>query len=180
MASIQGILSGGLGGTKEKVKNEEEASGSDKVSQKKMKLAKFGLKFQSAGTLISIGDNRIEKDTPLCQDATPILKEREEEGRAQVTRRDGRQVKIGGVVIDVGKKASYTSLWEKAGEGAKKANAAPLPSSLDQAPPPLMSRQRELIMEKAADRENSDDEETDFTAKIIVKKPATFKFKIGK
>ncbi len=169
-------------GSKSGTKSGAEDSGSGgKIADKKMKLAKFGMKFQSAGTLISIGDNRIEKDTPLCKDTTPILQEHQKVLHNVKGQKVPREVKIGGVTIDVGQnKASYTSMWEKAGEGGKKSNAFPLPSSLNKAPPPLMSRQRELIMEKAVDVNNLDDEDTDFTAKAIVKKSTGFKFKIAK
>ena len=181
MSSVHGDTRGtGFGELRGTKKSAADAGLSDKVADKKQKLAKFGMKFQSAGTLISIGDNMIERDTPLCKDITPIVQEWQEEMEGREVQRESRKVKIGGVTIDVGQKASYTTMWEKAGEGGKKNNAAPLPSSLDKAPPPLMSRQRELIMEKAADLDNSDDEDADFTAKAIVKKPAAFKFKITK
>ena len=160
-------------------KSAEETGLNEKIASKRKKF----MAFQSAGTLISIGDNRIEKDTPLCKDITPIIQERQKEQdevKGENVQKGSRMVKVGGVTIDIGQKASYTSMWEKAGEGAKKNNAAPLPSSLDQAPPPLMSRQRELIMEKAADLNGSDDEGDDFTTKTIVKKKTGFKFKITK
>lgn len=169
-------------------KRTDEETGVNKVADKIKKLAKFGLKFQSAGTLISIGDSRIERDTPLCKNVMPMTGEQQQEKRAPVEERRSRKVKIGGVIIDVDQKASYTTMWEKAGEGGKKDDTMPLPSSQDKAPPPLMSRQRELIMEKAAnlkkDDDDDDDDDVDFTAKKqkkdIIKKPVAFTFKITK
>ena len=50
--------------------------------------------------------------------------------------------------------------------------------NVEKAPPPLMSRQKELTLAKSGDRDSSDDEEAGFSAKAIVKKPpAAFKFK---
>lgn len=135
----------------------------DKLSDKKTKQSKYGMKFQSAGTLISIG-----KDTPLIKKTTPTPTV------------EPTQVDKDRTAHLEKKKASYTTkLWERAGEAAKREQTKPSAPEVDKAPPPLMSRQRELTMEKYAEREpGSDDEEPDFTAKAIIKKPR-FKFKIA-
>ena len=209
---------------------------SHKVAEKKMKLAKYGLKFQSAGTLVTIGD-RIEKDTPIIKGTAPTnskeltevkgrgearggesehkgaiskdrgdsrnrgnggreessrnrgheSKDRGNRGREEGRGKGGREEKGGAPTrreVDRRKlidqtKASYTTKWEKAGSSKKDQVIPSAPSKDDKAPPPLMSRQRELTMEKYANRLD-DDEETDFTAKTIIKKTPTFKFKIAK
>lgn len=148
---------------------------------KKTKFGKYGMKFQSAGTLISISDDGIGKDTPIVKKTTAV--EQKVFPKASV---DGGTVSVGRAHSDLRdrqrkmiheKKASYTTKWERA--GASKPQLVPAPPKEDTAPPPLMSRQRELTMEKYADRTSDDDEEADFTAKAIIKKAPKFKFKIG-
>lgn len=175
MTSVDSFKAVGAKGT-QATNSAQDSNLNDKLASKRKKF----MTFQSAGTLISIGDNRIEKDTPLCKDISPIIQEREKEQKEEQVQRGSRKVKVGGVTIDIGEKASYTSMWEKAGEGGKKNNAAPLPSSLDQAPPPLMSRQRELIMEKAAGQNDLDDDTEDFTTRKLVNRKTGFKFNITK
>lgn len=152
-----------MGGVTTKTEDSQE-----KIANKKIKLAKFGLKFQSAGTLMSIGEARIEKDTPLHKTIPASITKTNEE--------------VGGKVMGRGrtfeeKKASYTTKkWEKAGEAsrAKEVNTAPVDE--DKAPPKLMSRQKELSMGKSGNTSGSDEDELDFTVtKAIIKKPHTFK-----
>ena len=145
----------------------EKMASQDKLSDKKTKMSKYGMKFQSAGTLVSI-----EKDTPLIKKTTPTPTP-----TVEPTQQDRDRT-----AFLEKKKASYTTkLWERAGEAAKREQAKPAAPEVEKAPPPLMSRQRELTMEKYAEREpGSDDEEPDFTVKAIIKKPQKLKFKIGK
>lgn len=162
-----------------------EDSKSQGTGEKKTKLSRYGLKFQSAGTLISIGDvDGIGKDTPIVKETMPIVKKatpRKTVQQKSLPKDDSHGDRRGAAsterqrkMIDE-KKASYTTKWEKA--GASKPEFLPTPSKDDSAPPPLMSRQRELTMEKYADH-TSDDEEADFTTKAIIKKAPKFKFKI--
>lgn len=151
------------------------------VGDKKTKLSKYDMKFQSAGTLISIGEG-IGKDTPIVDEATlkKTMQQKSPQKWLPKESANGDQRGMSSTerrkkLIDE-KKASYTTKWEKA--GASKPELLPAPSKGDTAPPPLMSRQRELTMEKCADQ-TSDDEETDFTAKAIIKKAPKFKFKIA-
>lgn len=149
-------MGGASGGT-------EKNTSKDKLSEKKAKLSKYGMKFQSAGTLVSI-----ETDAPLIKKITPTVEttQADQEMTARLEK----------------KKASYTTkLWEREGATARREKAKPSAHEVEKAPPPLMSRQRELTMEKYAEREpGSDEEEPDFTTKAIIKKPTKLKFKIGK
>lgn len=144
----------------------------DKVAAKKQKLAKFGLKFMSAGTLISISD-QIGKDTPLQQLPTGNDASSSAEVDAPLSRREADRKAL----IEK-QKVAYTTMWDKEGAASRVVSKA-LPVSSDKPPPPLMSRQRELIMEKASEAD-SDDEDSSLTAKTLIKKAPGFKFKIGK
>lgn len=200
-----------IGNTKDGGKTSEDDQSQGKVAEKKMKLAKYGLKFQSAGTLVTIGD-RIEKDTPIIKESAPTnSKELLTENKGGIEVRGESENKLKGAVSTDGRdnsrggsrdrdredsrgaptrrevdrqklidktKASYTTKWEKAGSSKQNQVIPSAPSKDDKAPPPLMSRQRELTMEKYANRLD-DDEDTDFT-KTIIKKAPKFKFKIAK
>ena len=137
----------------------------DKVSNKKSVQSKFGVNFHSAGTLMSIGE-QLGKDTPLQKDfqKTPIIPQ------ATPTPSSSRML------------VKYTTAkWDKEGDFEKRAKQAKEKehaSRLEKAPPPLKSRQRELIMEGYL---GSSDEEEELTVKKkIVKKPTKFKFSFGK
>lgn len=175
-SSSRSSTAGGRDGNATKRPAQDQKS-QEKIDEKKMKLAKFGMKFQSAGTLISIGDDRIEKDTPILKNAElEVLEERvEPEAKdSKVDKVDKVESRRKALLEE--KKAAYTTKWEKA--GTSKAPVFPTPAPMDSAPPPVMSRQREL-MEKYAEN-TSEDEEPDFTSKTIIKKAPTFKFKISK
>ena len=135
------------------------------LGSKKMKLSKLEQRFQSAGTLMSIGDARIGKDTPIVKETKPTTSSTsgDKKGVEPETMNMGR-----GKSLEQ-KKALYTTKkWEKA--GTAKAVVAPSESEhVEKAPPPLISRQKELNM---AGAEDSSDDEPDFIAKSIIKKPA--------
>jgi hypothetical protein len=251
VASITDIV--GRAGERGGAKLSEDSASQEKIASKKIKLAKYGLKFQSAGTLVTIGD-RIGKDTPLIKE-TDGKKEKMQEvnditdkgevndimdkgevndrvrsrgkgggsrdrGKGDGSRdggegggsrdrgkgdgsRDGGEGEGDGSKARPGKaenrtnmsvarremdrrklidqtKASYTTKWEKAGSSRQKQLGIPsAPSNDDKAPPPLMSRQRELTMEKQAEHTSDDEEDTGFT-RAIIKKTPKFKFKIAK
>lgn len=158
-----------VGGTNSK-RVVEDTESQDKITNKKMKLAKFGLKFQSAGTLVSIGDTAIGMDTPLQKEATPTILDSAKPS-------DGGTKVMGKGKTFEEKKALYTTRkWEKAGQGSSLKTGPSEADNVEKAPPPLMSRQKELSLGKSQD--SSDEEEADFSAKTIVKKPpAAFKFK---
>lgn len=145
-------------------------SSTDKLTEKKSKLAKFGLKFQSAGTLMSIGeqigkDTPIQKDMPISSHAMPTS-HLTTESNSSSTRR----------------LAKYTTAkWDKEGDFEKRCKLAEEKEHairVEKAPPPLKSRQRELIMENYADG-SEEEEEFELTAKSIIKKPTKFKFNLG-
>lgn len=191
----------------------QDAISQGKIADKKMKLAKYGMKFQSAGTLISIGD-RIERDTPIVKTTPTQAGDRNKTTPTQTGDRNkttptpaggrnkttptsrnkttpipaGDDKGNGEVAVVITpramtslqqRKASYTTRkWEKAG-AAKEREFKPSLPEVDAPPPPLMSRQRELTMEKYEDR--TSDEEDDFTtAKTAIKKVTKFKFNIAK
>ena len=182
-------------------------SSSDKSSEKKSKLAKFGLKFQSAGTLMSIGE-QIGKDTPVVKDVktTPILSQVASTSGSGGVSGDGSGggggvsgggvsgggvsgggVSGGGVSGVVSSKviAKYTTAkWDKEGDFEKRAQQAKEmehASRVEKAPPPLKSRQRELIMENYHSNSDDEEEEMGLTAKNIIRKKSTkFKFSFAK
>ena len=142
----------------------------EKITTKKMRLAKFGPKFQSAGTLMSISD-QIGKDTPIkkTHETTPL-----NESSQLLPREESEGVRT---IKEEVKGGDYTTKWDR--EGAALKREVNPPPSVEKAPPPLMSRQRELTMEKYVESD-SDEEGSTLTAKTIVKRTPTFKFKIGK
>ena len=154
----------------------ENTESQEKIAEKKRKLARYGLKFQSAGTLMSIGE-LLGKDTPLQQGSPAKISEKPNQlDSEKITDRRAQDK----AAMIQGIKGSYTTMWDKEGETGKRADISkPLPVSSQKAPPPLMSRQRELIMEKAAGSD-SDDEDQTLTAKTLIKRTPVFKFKIGK
>lgn len=153
----------------------QETKSQEKIADKKLKLAKIGLKFYSAGTLVSIGD-RIEKDTPLCKEPVPISESTQKPESSKSAAEEAMAKRL------EKKKASYTTTWEREGSLSRHdKNIVPASPNVKSEPPPLMSRQRELIMEKSAENGNSsDDEDSDLTAKVFIKKTPTFKFKMAK
>ncbi len=158
------------GDTTREERSKDTAKSQEKIAEKKMKLTKFGLNFQSAGTLMTIHD-QIGKDTPLCVGggATSLT---QVPGGSEESRKRSKDSYVEEM------KGAYTTKWSKEGSHSTAEVTAPLPSS-DKAPPPLMSRQRELTMEKYDDK-TSDDEDISLTARTLIKKKPTFKFNIGK
>lgn len=169
-----------------------------KITAKKAKLAKFGLKFQSAGTLTSITD-QLGSDTSTYR--PPAVVQRltggnKEQDSGQTFRSSAAPTSEHSVSGDKklsfelktkstslkpvafqSKDISYTSVWDRSKPGAQ------IPDNHLQdrlkGPPPLMSRQRELNMEKAFGDDSSDEE--DIGGKLLVKRgPAKFKFNIRK
>lgn len=158
-----------MGGDK---RTAEDTEPQGKIANKKNK---YSMKFQSAGTLVSIGEDRIGKDTPLLKAANPNPSQHE-------TVKASGETKVGSKGKSLAeKKASYTTTkWEKAGASKERNDFKPTAPSVDKAPPPLIGRRKELLMAKSADSSSSD-EEPDFTTKVLINKKApAFKFKIKK
>ncbi len=159
------------------------ASGNSKTDtpEKKSKLAKYGMKFQSAGTLMSIGD-QIGKDTPLRQQtAQDQLKGTLSPSKTVAegsSKTDSKSSSLSSKLL-----AHYTTAkWDKAGDFEKRLKEAKEKEHeirVEKAPPPLKSRQKELNMDNYS---GSEDEEEDFSvnARTIIKKPAKFKFNLAK
>ena len=217
------------GGIKRSKESEESQA---KIAAKKARLAKFGLKFQSAGTLVTIGE-QLGRDSSIYR--TPAVIQRLQGGsedkndagekvdsnsskssnseRTQTSEKvktsEGNStssekklsfgfqkktlsklpqaqsgVKSG---VDSGgmlPKGVYTSTWEKPGSSREKSD-----TSLDKIdeerkgpPPKLMSRQRELTLERAFGAESDDEDDSLATLHQLTvrSQPKKFRFNIRK
>ena len=157
-----------------------------KIAAKKAKLSKFGLKFQSAGTLTSIteqlgSDTSTYKPPLIIQRLTGDTKDKEDKAS---TSSDDRRIAFGlqpvktkplaPVAFQSSEEQSYTSVWKIPGSESKEPRLEPITKG----PPPLMSRQRELNMEKAFGEDSSDEEELKLVP--IKRGLAKFKFNLRK
>lgn len=213
------------GGVKRSKESEESQA---KIAAKKARLAKFGLKFQSAGTLVTIGeqlgrDSSIYRTPAVIQrlgggsveknsdgekkmESTPNQSSRSEKTLISESTRNsegsgtssekklsfGFQKKTlpkfqqGGKIsgVDSGgmlPKGVYTSTWEKPGTSREKSE--PKPDEERKGPPPkLMSRQRELTLERAFGAESDDEDDSLATLDQLTvrSQPKKFRFNIRK
>ena len=184
-----------------KVKRSAESEESHaKIAAKKAKLAKFGLKFQSAGTLTSItdqlgsdkstyrppaivqrltgGDQKRDNDQASVIQSVALTSDPSGSGDKKLSFGFSKSKSTGlKPVAFQSKELSYTSVWDLDKPGDQIPDTH-LEDRL-KGPPPLMSRQRELNMEKAFGDDSSDEE--DIGGKVLVKRaPAKFKFNIRK
>lgn len=152
-----------------------------KIAAKKAKLGKFGLKFQSAGTLTSIID-QLGTTTTIYK--PPAIIQRLMEGTKESNKdtSDTKKISFGIQQFTATKSLStstqdkqYTSVWTMPGDGKEDPCSKPVTKG---PPPKLMSRQRELNMEKAFGGDSSDEDE--LTLVPIKRGPAKFKFKLSK
>ncbi len=163
------------------VSKKEAEESQAKIAAKKAKLSKFGLKFQSAGTLTSIVD---ELGTTVTTYKPPGVIQRLTEGTKESNEDTINTKKISfGINLSTTAKTfstntqdeQYTSVWTMPGDGKADPSLKPITKG---PPPKLMSRQRELNMEKAFGEDSSDEDE--LTLVPIKRGPVKFKFKLSK
>jgi hypothetical protein len=214
------------GGVKRSKESEESQA---KIAAKKARLAKFGLKFQSAGTLVTIGE-QLGRDSSIYRTPAVIQRlggggeEKNNDGekkvesspsqtasseRTQITEivksssegsstssekklSFGFQKKTLSKFQQGGKSSSmdsggmlpkgvYTSTWEK--PGSSRETSEPKPEEERKGPPPkLMSRQRELTLERAfgVESDDEDDSLTTLDQLTVRSQPKKFRFNIRK
>lgn len=154
-----------------------------KIAAKKAKLSKFGLKFESAGTLTSITD---QLGTTISTYKPPALIQRlTAKEWIKDTSSDTKKISFDIQSTTTAKSLpptatgaqdkQYTSVWMTPGDGKQEVSSKPVTKG---PPPKLMSRQRELNMEKAFGADSSDEDE--LTSVPIIRGPAKFKFKLSK
>lgn len=170
-------------GIKRATPSSVESDSSAEATEKTSKLAKYGMKFQSAGTLMSIGE-QIGKDTPLLKDGEQPREKKEGTLKPEVSstfefRGSGGSSSSSSLSSKL--LARYTTAkWDKQGDFEKRLREAKEKEHdirVESAPPPLKSRQKELNMENYS---SSEDEEDGLTARTIIRKPAKFKFNLTK
>lgn len=188
------------------VKRSQESEESNaKIAEKKAKIAKFGLKFQSAGTLVTVNDGNkrmslsskglsssLSEDTRDVQSATRF--EMLPHSAPQVAEEIKKKQHVVGTG---GRGSSGCGSHEKPEPGFseqgtqdggsdqkfsfgfhKKQPTSSHGKTVGKNPPPLMSRQRELTMSRAFG-DDEEDEETGL-AQLPIRRPPRFKFNIGK
>lgn len=165
--------------------------------EKKARLAKYGLKFQSAGNLVTVGDSvRMEKGKKAGQQYEESLGTRrggheagsssrglehrvddtsvEDEGTDLERRRKERGgEERGGGERGEENKASDSKFSFGFSKKTKKEGAAP-------GPPPLMSRRRELMTKAFGGDSDSEGEEGEELVKMAVRGTPRFMFHIKK
>ena len=141
-----------------------------KVAEKKARIAKFGLQFKSAGTLMTVdgsqrmtpGDGRLfsyQEPGAGSRPAPPPL----QPACPDPTTEDSKKFSF-----ELGKKPPSSS------------SSSSLPSA-SRLPPKLMSRQRELTMSRAFSAESDSEEEEDEIGRSLMqlqRRGPKFKFKI--
>ena len=142
------------------------------------------MKFQSAGTLMSIGE-QIGKDTP-------IVKEKDNVRDKDVIKARAPDASVGEVSSSSSSRSSYssklmtrytTAKWDKEGDferRLKEAKEKEHAIRVEKAPPPLKSRQKELNMDNYSDLEEEEEEDFSVASRTIIKKPTKFKFNLTK
>ena len=177
-------------------RSQESEESSAKIAEKKAKIAKFGLKFQSAGTLVTVNDEK--KRMSLSSKGLASSSTGDVEA---VTRFEMLPPNASQVAEEIEKKPHVVSggrgSHEKSQPGFSEQGTQDggsdqkfsfgfhkkQPTSLHgktagKNPPPLMSRQRELTMSRAFG-DDEEDEETGL-AQLPIRRPPRFKFNIGK
>ena len=182
------------------VKRSQESDSRVKIAEKKAKIAKFGLKFQSAGTLVTVGDK-----SRMTSSKAPAASYRPSDGDSDdihppsrfgmlsSSGSSGSSSQYGGGVSSYDKRLEFSdtsrtseqsvkdgSSDQRFSFGFQKKQPTSVPSKAPgKHPPPLMSRQRELTMSRVFGGE-SDEEEDAGLAQLPIRKPTRFKFNIGK
>lgn len=215
------------------VKRSKESEESQaKIAAKKARLEKFGLKFQSAGTLVTIGEQlgrdssiyrtpaviqRLQGDSKDNDDGekTDSNSSKSSNSERTQTSKKVRSSEGGGSSSD--KKLSfgfqkktlsklpqaqsgvksgvesggmlpkgvYTSTWEKPGGSSREksdASSDKIDEERKGPPPKLMSRQRELTLERAFGAESDDEDDSLATLHQLTvrSQPKKFRFNIRK
>ena len=206
--------------------SKESEESQAKIAAKKARLAKFGLKFQSAGTLVTIGeqlgrDSSIYRTPAVIQrlggsedsnsagekvvsstskpsnsERTQKVKSTESSGTSSEKKLSfGFQKKTPSKIQQTpsGNKSSvdgagaqpkgvYTSTWEKPGDSREKSDASNKADEERKGPPPkLMSRQRELTLERAFGAESDDEDDSlETLQQLTVRSQPKFRFNIRK
>lgn len=200
-------------------RSKESEESQAKIAEKKAKLAKFGLKFQSAGTLVTIGEqlgressiyrtpaviqrlgandddsstHKVESSNSKgAQMSLKVKGERENNSGSEKKLSFGFQKSQSklkqpqllssntGTMLP---KGVYTSTWEKPGDSQEKREQALKDEGERKGPPPkLMSRQRELTLERAFGEESDDEDDSLATLqKLTVRSQPKFRFNIKK
>ena len=201
----------GQTGVKRSKESEESQA---KIAEKKAKLAKFGLKFQSAGTLVTIGE-QLGRESSIYR--TPAVIERlggtepsSNSSNSRASKEVGKETRkeesAGGSekklsfafqkssskvksaqtlsgartnVDSVGtRQGVYTSTWDKPGTSREKIKDEEEPKG---PPPKLMSRQRELTLERAFGADSDDEDDSLATLEqLAVRSQPKFRFNIRK
>lgn len=205
-------------GFKRSIESEESQA---KIAAKKARLAKFGVKFESAGTLVTIGEqlgrensvyrtpaviqrlgggedksSAVEKGDPKCSESSNSDKTQTSENSSTSCEKKlsfGFQKTALSKLQQASKSGMngtgllpqgvYTSTWEKPGGSRAKSDPSDKVNEEERKgpPPKLMSRQRELTLERAFGAES--DEEDDSLAtlqQLTVRSQPKFRFNIRK
>ena len=166
------------------VSRREAKESQAKIAAKKAKLNMFGLKFRSAGTLTSITDQlgttvSTYKPPAIIRRLTGGTKERNDDTDSTMKISFGIQPTTSKTLVFTPPQSSqekqYTSVWNTPGDGKMEPHLEPV---MKGPPPKLMSRQRELNMEKAFGGDSSDEDE--LTIVPIKRGPTKFKFNLPK
>ena len=171
---------------------------SEAVSNKKSRIAKYGLKFQSAGNLVTVGDRvRMEEGGKRGRGYKDSVEEKRERSQpvrpslpadnstagervATVKTRDDRE----GSEEDSEQKFSFGFSKNKKPQYRPR-GASPLiekkEGTPDPVPPPLMSRQRELMTKAfGGDSDSEGEGEGAELVKMAVRGTPRFRFQIKK
>ena len=180
--------------------------GTSPVSQKQARLAKYSLKFQSAGNLTTVGDRvRLEGGRNRGREyaGTPSSRGRREEegdeeegcvvgGGRELGRVDKSATGGGGGGGDkVGEESSMKfsfgfskkTQYQLQSSGAARRGGAGVPGRTEgngPVPPPLMSRRRELMTKAFGGDSDSEGEEGEELVKMAVRGFPRFRFQIRK
>lgn len=175
-------MAGGAG-----VKRSREECAKD--STKKSRVAKYGLKFQSAGNLVTVGDRvHMEEGGKRGRGYRDSVEEmialtsRREKTLSTQTATVSTSNKEGEVVDDSGSKFSFGFSKIKKPQHFCQETEPPENPKEESAPgpPPLMSRQRELMTKAFGGDSDSDGEEGAELVKMAVRGTPRFMFQIRK
>ena len=190
------------------VKRSQESEESNaKIAEKKAKIARFGLKFQSAGTLVTVNDGHKRMSlsseglsSSLSEDPGNVQAATRFEMRPHSVSQGAEEIKknLDNVVSTGGrgshKEKSETRFSTVSEQGTrdggsdqkfsfgfhKKQPTSSQGKVVGKNPPPLMSRQRELTMSRAFGDESDEEDEKTGLAQLPIRRPPRFKFNIGK
>ena len=176
-----------LGVKSQGVKRASDSESSLKVAEKKARIAKFGLKFQSAGTLVTVADGPQKMITQPSIYAPPPLPGESPPRSPDTPPPPSPPKGFRGSEKHPGKETQGVG-WAKDPQGSsgklsfgfsKKQSKPPPPG-----PPPLMSKSKHRLVLAQAFGEDSDEEEgggaLESLAKLPIRHPPSFKFNFKK